>query len=173
MSANVATWHVQGRDEIIIHSDAESVFDLLADATRLAEWMPVVTYTDGDQESLGRGRTCSVNFEGRSGEVVERCVVFERPQRIGWLLESDTLGFSRLLKNFAFDFVLQPIDGGRTRVINTSYFEPRGPVARLAIAFTIRRNFGAIRRRALAGIKRLVEAEASDKELPAARNFVE
>jgi uncharacterized protein YndB with AHSA1/START domain len=159
MRGHEATWQVQGRDEITVNSGAERVFALLADARRLPEWMPVVTHSDGEQESLGQARRCSVNFQGRSGEVFERCVVFEPPSRIGWLLESDTLGFSRLLKNFTFDFVLHPLEAGRTRVVNTSYFEPAGLVARLIIAVALRRNFAVIRRSALAGIKRLVEAE--------------
>lgn len=78
----------------------------------------------------------------------------------GQLVE-DTLGFSTMLKHFTFDFVLVPEGSSRTRVVNSSYFEPRNVLARIMIAFMIRKKFRAIRQTALANIKRLAEAAGS------------
>jgi uncharacterized protein YndB with AHSA1/START domain len=146
-----------GSDAIVISANPDEIWSLLEDSTKLSQWMPPVRSTDGHRESLNAIRKCEVDFEGRTGQVVERCIVFEKPDRIGWLVVEDTLGFSKMLNDFAFDFVLDPAGPGKTRVVNTSYFEPRNWMASVMIALMIRRKFRLVRQKVLANIKRLVE----------------
>lgn len=158
MNIQSPTWLNQGRDEIIIETAPECIWSVLEDSRRLREWMPAVKDTNGQLETLGSTRTCQVSLDGRAGVVVERCVVHKPFHRIGWQLVEDTLGFSKMLKHFAFDFVLIPEGSSKTRVVNSSYFEPRNVLVRIVIALVIRRKFRAIRQTSLSNIKRLAEA---------------
>jgi uncharacterized protein YndB with AHSA1/START domain len=158
MSEEQASWVVQGRDEIVINTAPDRIWSILQDSQRLPDWMPAVKSTNGHREMIGTERKCEVNFEGRDGHVVERCVVYEEPHRIGWQLLEDSLGFSKMLKHFTFDFVLEPLEPEKTRIVHTSYFEPRNWFARMMIALMIRKKFRSLRQRVLANIKRLAEA---------------
>lgn len=83
MSEHSETWVVQGADEIVINAAPDHIWGILINSQLLPQWMPAVQHTDGRHESLGTVRRCDVNFEGQGGHVVERCVVYEQPHRIG------------------------------------------------------------------------------------------
>ncbi len=157
MSEHTETWVVQGTDEIVIHAAPDHCWGILENSQLLPQWMPAVQHTDGQHESLGAVRRCSVNFEGRCGQVVEQCVVYEKPRRIGWLLLEDSLGFSKMLRHFTFDFVLTQSAPQKTHLIHTSYFEPRSWFSRVMVALLIRKKFKRIRQQVLLNIKRLAE----------------
>ena len=72
-------------------------------------------------------------------------------------MEEDSLGFSRMFSDIGFDFVLVPTESGETRVVNTSYYIPKGLLAKLMSALMMRRKFGQVRRKVLANLKRLSE----------------
>lgn len=157
MSAEQISWVVQGSDAVVVNTSPGRIWRILQNSQMLPEWMPAVKSTDGQRETMGAVRNCEVNFDGREGRVVERCVVYEEPLRIGWLLVEDSLGFSKMLKHFTFDFVLEPLGPEKTRIINTSYFEPRNWFARMMIALMMRKKFRSLRQRLLFNIKRLAE----------------
>lgn len=149
----------QGTNEIVIDATPERVWAVLEDATRLPEWAPMVLKTTGTREARGAVRECEVRLEGRAGRVCERCVEFEPFTRIGWELVQDTFGFSRLLREFGFDFALEPLAGTATLVRNTTYYTPRGLLGSLMSALILRRKFGAIRGRMLGNLKVISERQ--------------
>lgn len=153
------TWVPQGSSEITVKTGSEEIFAILENSQRLPQWMPPVKSTSGHMEALGSVRKCEVNFEGRNGYVVEECVVFDRPRRIGWHLREDSIGFSKMLQHFSFDFVLRQTGPAETRIVYTSYFEPRNLFSQVMIALMLRRKFGAIRQRVLENIRRLAETK--------------
>ncbi|HJU75644.1 MAG TPA: SRPBCC family protein [Gemmatimonadaceae bacterium] len=150
---------LQGADEIIVAAPARMVWAILEDGSRLVEWMPLVMRTDAGREVAGAVRHCHVSFAGRSGDVVERCVEFTPHQRIMWRMESETLGFSRHFADFGFGFIIEPQRGDVTRVRTETYYRPRGIVASMLNRMMLRRKYRAVRRMALAGLKRLAEAQ--------------
>ncbi|UVT18237.1 MAG: SRPBCC family protein (plasmid) [Nitrospira sp.] len=95
MSEHSETWVVQGADEIVINVAPDHIWGILGHSQLLPQWMPAVQHTNGHHESLGTVRRCDVNLEGQCGHVVERCVAYEKPHRLGWLMIEDSLGVSR------------------------------------------------------------------------------
>jgi hypothetical protein len=89
-------------------------------------------------EVLGAERVCEVEFEGKRGQVTERCVESEPLRRIGWQLVDDSLGFGRLFTDLGFSFALEPRGHGATLVRNESYYQPRSLLARLLSIMFIR-----------------------------------
>src|SRR4051812_5642041 len=147
----------QGASEIVIHASPEKIWALLEDSARLAEWAPMVKRTTGRRETLGAIRECEVEFDGRPGRIVEKCVEYRPFSRIGWLMVEDSFGFSKMLDDLGFDFVLEPASAKSTRVVNTSYYRPRGLLAKLMSALLMRPKFRKMRARVLANLKRLAE----------------
>jgi carbon monoxide dehydrogenase subunit G len=147
----------QGASEIVIHASPEKIWALLEDSTRLAEWAPMVKRTTGRREALGAVRECEVEFDGRPGRVVEKCVECRPFSKIGWLMVEDSFGFSGMLDDLGFDFALEPVGPQETRVINTSYYRPKGLLAKLMGALMMRPKFRKMRERVLANLKRLME----------------
>jgi hypothetical protein len=76
----------------------------------------------------------------------------------GSSLDEDSFGFSRVLSDFWFAFVLEPMEAGATRVRVESHFEPKGLKGRIMNAVMIRRKFREVRETALANLKQLAEA---------------
>lgn len=149
----------KGSNEILIDAPPSAVWAILEDSTMLSQWMPIVTGTTGTVEARGRDRTCDVTMGRRHGQVRERCVVFDPPRRIGWVLVDDTLGFAKMLSGFAFDFALLAGGAGRTRLINTTYYRPKGLFARLMSALVLKRKFAGVRLDALANLSRMAELD--------------
>lgn len=153
----MVTRQPQGTDHIVIRASPEKIWALLEDSTRLTEWATFVKRTTGRREVLGAVRECESMFDGKEGRIVERCVQYDRPTTIGWVMVEDSYGFSKMLDDVGFDFVLEPIGPGETRVVNTSYYRPRSWLARLISALFVRRKFRGARRLVLGNLKRLTE----------------
>lgn len=147
----------QGTSEIVIHAPPERIWALLEDSTRLADWAPMVKRTTGKREALGAVRECDVEFDGKPGRVVEQCVQYDPCRAIGWRMTEDSFGFSRMLDDLGFDFVLHSVGTRTTRVVNTTYFHPKNLLAKLLGTLMMRRNFRRLRQRLLANLKRLAE----------------
>jgi uncharacterized protein YndB with AHSA1/START domain len=153
-------WTLQGSDEVVVHAPPERVWALLEDGPRLTEWMPIVKATTGQLEVLGAERTCEVDFEGKRGQVTERCVEYEPQRRIAWRLVDDSLGFGRLFADLGFSFTLEPRGGRTTLIRNASYHRPRSVLARLLSVLVMRRKFRGIRLAALDNLRQLSESPA-------------
>lgn len=147
----------QGHDEILVQAPVEGIWAVLEDSTRLPEWTTVFR-TTGGRETPGSIRECDVDFEGKTGSVVERCVESVPHKRIAWVMDADTFGFSRMLSDFGFSFTLTPRAGNETLVRNETYYRPETLVAKMLNPF-MRRKFRGARRRFLEGLKRVSESD--------------
>jgi len=147
----------QGQDEIIILASKEEIWSVLIDTPALYEWMPIVKHSDGTKECLNAVRSCDVDFEGRKGKVHERCVLFEENKRIGWGMEYDTLGFSKMFNDYGFSFDLEEINPMATKVINKGYSTPKNIFASLMNLLMMKKKASQIRKTALQGLKKLAE----------------
>jgi uncharacterized protein YndB with AHSA1/START domain len=152
----------QGRSEIVIDASPEKIWALLEDSTRLPEWATFVKRTTGKREAFGTVRECEVEFDGKPGRVIERVVAFDYPRKIGWLMVEDSFGFSRLLEDLGFDFVLQALGPRQTRVVNTSYYRPKNLAAMFMSTLMMRPKFRKMRERVLANLKQRVEESAKE-----------
>lgn len=77
-------------------------------------------------------------------------------RRIAWAVESDSVGFGKLLRGFGFAAEVEPSGPGQTRVRLLTYYETPTLRARLLHALVMRWRFRRMRRRMLAGLGRLL-----------------
>lgn len=147
----------QGHDEVLILATREEIWAILEDSTRLPEWTTVLR-TTGIRETPGSVRECDVNFEGKTGSVIERCIESDPYRRIAWVMDDDTFGFDRMLSDFGFSFTLTPRADGETQVRTETYYRPITFLAKVTNRLLMRRKFRAARRRFLGGLKSLAES---------------
>jgi hypothetical protein len=151
---------LQGSSEIVIGAPPEAIWAILEDsrANLPRLWPMVKTCEIEGKERVGTIRRCSVEFMGKSGHTVERCIESVADRTLAHSIEEDSFGFSRLLSDFWFAFVLEPTATGATRVRVESHFDPKGLKGRVMSALMIKRKFREVRETALANLKRLAEA---------------
>ena len=148
---------LQGSSEIVVSAPPEAVWEVLEDSgANLPRLWPMVTHCEIDgKERVGAVRTCSVELMGKTGRTVERCIESVPNRRLAHAVDDDSFGFSRLLSDFWFVFVLEPVRSGETRVRVESHFDPRGLRGRIMSALMIKRKFREIRETALANLSLL------------------
>ncbi len=121
----------------------------------------MVNATSGGDESLDAVRHCQVELNGKPGQVSERCFVFEPMDRIGWLMVDESFGMAKMFDGIGFDFVLESLGPGTTRVLNTSFYGPRNIFGSVMSALVMKRSFQKIRTQVLSNLKRLAEGSES------------
>ena len=155
---------LQGSSEIVVAATPEAVWNILEDSrANLPRLWPMVKTCEIDgKERVGAVRTCSVEFMGKSGHTVERCIESVPNRKLAHSVEEDSFGFSRVLSDFWFVFVLEPTEAGATHARVESHFDPKGLKGRIMSVLMIKRKFRDIRETALVNLKALAEASRMD-----------
>ena len=157
---------LQGRSEIVVNAPSDRIWEILEDSeANLPNVLPMVTSCEiesGGRERVGAVRTCAVDFGGKKGKTVERCIESVPSTRLAHQIEDDSFGFSRMLSDFWFSFDLEPGGDGFTLVRVETHYDPKGLVARLMSVLMIRRKFRQVRESALANLKLLAEDVDAD-----------
>ncbi len=150
---------LQGHSEMAIDASPARVWEVLADASLLPDWAPVVDRTTehADREEAGAVRRCEVTLGGRSGTIVERCVEAVPQRRLRHAVVEDSFGFTRMLRDYSFTLELRPRGDGATLVTCASFYEPRTLLARALNAALLRRRFASVRGELLGGLRAFVE----------------
>lgn len=144
---------------IVVDAPAEAVWGVIADSSLLPEWAPPVDEVAciGGPEGLGSRRECKVDFSGKKGTMIERCVEFVPNRVAGFVVDEDTLGFSKMFADYGFTQTLEPIGAGRTELRIDTYYTPRNPLYSLMNRLMMRRQFTKTVDGLLEGLKRLSE----------------
>jgi uncharacterized protein YndB with AHSA1/START domain len=122
----------------------EVVWAILEDSASLPQWAPAVeqvTSRVAGPEELGSVRECRVDFAGRTGTIVERCVDLVPNSRIGYLVDDDSLGFSKMFADYGFTITLTDAASRRTRVVMDTYYTPRNVLTKAMNVLVMRRKF--------------------------------
>ena len=150
--------------EIVIDAPRERVWAVVADSNLLPEWAPPVnevSHLSEGPEGVGITRVCQVEFGGRKGTMTERCVHFDPPHRAGYVVDDDSLGFSRMFADYGFTITIEASPDGSSTARTETFYTPRNPLFRLMNAVLVRRRFGHTVDELLFGLKR-----ASESRLP-------
>ena len=161
---------LQGHDELTIDAPAGQIWALIEDTARLPAWVPMVHRVDapaGRREHVGATRTCEVQMMGRRGQITERCTEMAPREWLYYVLDADTLGFTRVVTGFGFSIALAQIDAGTTTVSLASYYRPRGVLGQVANRLVLARQLRRARRAMLAHLKRLAETSPLGEAMPA------
>ena len=98
-----------------------------------------------------------MNNNGKKGTMTERLIELVPERKTVWLLENDTMGMSKMLRNTRFVFLLERIDERRTKVVNETHYEPANLAARILNAVMMRKKIGRAQDQILRNIRALTE----------------
>lgn len=153
---------LQGANEILVQAPPHRIWQILEDSQQhLPRVLPMVqtcAIESGGLERVGAVRTCDVDFGGKHGTTVERCIDHVPDRRLAHRIEDDSFGFSRVFSDFWFSFALEPESAGATRVRIETHYDPKGIAGRLMSELMGKRRFRRVRESALENLKRLAES---------------
>jgi hypothetical protein len=108
-------------------------------------------------DKQGETRTCEFNNRGRRGTMTEKLIEFIPEKKTAWTIENDTMGMSKMLKDTKFCFNLEKLDDNKTKLVNESYYQPAGLVAKIMNSLVMKKKMGQIQQQILSNIKTLAE----------------
>src|SRR6202007_677230 len=115
---------LQAHNEAIINAPVSKVWAIITDINLLNKINPGVITVKGRMDKQGETRTCEMNNNGRKGTMTEKLVELVPEKKTVWVIESDSMGMSKMLKDPRFCFYLEKLDDNKTKIINESYYEP-------------------------------------------------
>jgi uncharacterized protein YndB with AHSA1/START domain len=147
-----------------IRAPRDVVWAILEDSTLLPSWVPAVDEVHRcapGAESVGSVRECRVNFAGRAGTIVERCVELVPNSFAAYVVDDDSLGFNRMFADYGFTIALDAAEVGRCTVRMDTYYTPRTIVTSVLNALFMRRRFANTADEILHGLAELAEERAA------------
>jgi len=89
--------------------------------------------------------------------MTEKLVELVHEKKTVWVIQNDSMGMSKMLKDPRFCFYLEKIDDTRTKLINESYYEPANMMVRIMNTLMMKKKMGEIQEQILTNIKTLTE----------------
>ena len=156
---------LQARNEAIINAPISSVWNVITDINVLHKINPGVITAKGRMDKQGEIRTCEMQNGGRKGTMTERLVELVHENKTVWVIESDSMGMSKMLKNPRFCFYVEKVGDNKTKIVNESYYEPANAMVRIMNALFMKKKMGQIQEQILSNIKSLTEIKPHDNHL--------
>jgi uncharacterized membrane protein len=148
---------LQARNESIINAPIGSVWAILTDINLLPKINPGVINATGRMDKQGETRTCEMANGSRKGTMTEKLVELVPEKKTVWVIENDSMGMGKMLKDPRFCFYLEKIDEQRTKLINESYYLPATLMSKVMNALMMKKKMGQIQEQILSNIKALAE----------------
>ena len=95
--------------------------------------------------------------KGRKGTMTEKLVELVHEQKTVWVIEEDTMGMKKMLKDPRFCFYLEKVDENKTKIINESYYLPANLMAKIMNALMMKKMMSKIQTQILNNIKTIAE----------------
>lgn len=148
---------LQAHNEAIINAPISSVWTIITDINMLKKVNPGVITATGRMDKQGETRTCEIQNGGRKGTMTEKLVELVPEKKTVWVIESDSMGMAKMLKDPRFCFYLEKVSDNKTKIINESYYKPANFMVSIMNAIMMKRKMGHIQQQILNNIKTLAE----------------
>ena len=148
---------LQAHNEAIINAPISNVWAIITDIGLLSQINPGVVSAKGRMDKQGETRTCEMQNGGRKGTMTEKLTELVPEKKTVWVIESDSMGMAKMLKDPRFCFYLEKINDSTTKIINESYYEPANLMFRIMNALVMKKKMGQIQEKILSNIKAIAE----------------
>ena len=156
----------QGENEILINAPADKVWEILRNSSLMPEWLSMVrslNITSENKSEVGEVRECKVMFGKKPGEIVERCIEFIPQQKISYVVDKDSFGFTRMFSDYGFSYLLEERTNDKTLCRMRLYYVPKGLFNKIMNSLMMKRKFSETRQKILSGLKSYIEQSAGVK----------
>jgi hypothetical protein len=148
---------LQAHNEAIINAPVSKVWAIITDITLLDKINPGVITAKGRMDKQGETRTCEMENKGKKGTMTERLAELVHEKKTVWVIENDSMGMGKMLKDPRFCFYLEKVSDSQTKIINESYYEPANLMVRIMNALMMKKKMGEIQAQILSNIKMIAE----------------
>lgn len=148
---------LQAKNEMIIKAPVHAIWALITDITQFHKVNPGLVKATGTMDRLNGTRVCDIKNKGKVGTLTERLIELIPEKRTVWTIESDTMGWSKMLKDTRFCFDLEKISETQTKVVNETYYQPATLVAKIMNGLMMRKMIAKAQEQILTNIKSLTE----------------
>ena len=148
---------LQANNEEIINAPISKVWAIITDINLLDKINPGVITAKGRMDKQGETRTCEMDNKGRKGTMTEKLVELVHEQKTVWVIENDTMGMKKMLKDPRFCFYLEKVGDSKTKITNESYYLPANLMAKIMNALMMKKMMGKIQTQILTNIKTIAE----------------
>ena len=148
---------LQAHNEEIINAPISKIWAIITDINLLDKINPGVITAKGRMDKQGETRTCEMDNKGRKGTMTEKLVELVHEQKTVWVIENDTMGMKKMLKDPRFCFYLEKIGDSKTKITNESYYLPANLMAKVMNALMMKKMMGKIQTQILTNIKTIAE----------------
>jgi len=148
---------LQAHNEAVINAPIASVWAIITDIKLLDKINPGVINATGRMDKQGETRTCEMENRGKRGTMTEKLVELVHEKKTVWVIENDSMGMGKMLKDPRFCFYLEKIDDNQTKIINESYYEPANLLVRIMNALMMKKKMSEIQGKILSNIKAIAE----------------
>ena len=148
---------LQAHNETIINAPISKVWAIITDINLLNKINPGVITAKGRMDKQGETRTCEMDNKGRKGTMTEKLVELVHEQKTVWVIENDTMGMKKMLKDPRFCFYLEKVGDNKTKITNESYYLPANLMAKIMNALMMKKMMRKIQIQILTNIKTIAE----------------
>jgi hypothetical protein len=148
---------LQAHNEAIINAPISSVWAIITDISLLDKINPGVISAKRRMDKQGETRTCEMQNGGRKGTMTEKLAELVHEKKTVWVIETDTMGMAKMLKDPRFCFYLEKVDDGKTKIVNESYYEPANLVVKIMNSLMMKKKMSQIQEKILSNIKAIAE----------------
>jgi hypothetical protein len=148
---------LQARNESVINAPIRSIWEIITDISVLPKVNPGVIKASGCMDKKGETRTCEIDNRGKIGTMTERLIDLVHEKRTVWTIESDNMGYGKMLKETKFCFHLEKVGQNKTKVVAETYYSPANLMASIMSALVIKKNISKAQGQILTNIKSLTE----------------
>lgn len=148
---------LQAHNETIINAPVSKVWAIITDIKLLDKINPGVITATGRMDMEGETRTCEMKNGKRVGTMTEKLVELVHEKKTVWVIENDSMGMGKMIKDPRFCFFLEPMEANKTRLINESYYVPANFLVSIMNTLMMKRKMGQIQEKILSNIKAIAE----------------
>ena len=148
---------LQAHNLAVINAPIGKIWAVITDIDLLPKVNPGVISASGRMDKLGEFRTCTIDNNGRKGQMTEQLIELIPESKTVWTIESDTMGMKKMLKDTRFVFQLEKVSETSTSVISETYYDPANFIAKIMNALLMKRMIGKAQHQILSNIQSLVE----------------
>lgn len=148
---------LQARNEAVINAPISNVWAIITDINLLPKVNPGVLNATGRMDKEGETRTCEMMNNGKKGTMTERLAELVPEKKTTWVIENDSMGMGKMLKDPKFCFYLEKVSDNQTKITNESYYEPANFFVKIMNAIMMKRKMSQIQEQILNNIKSIAE----------------
>ena len=118
---------IQLDQAVVINVPIEKAWNIFNDLSLRPKWtcdVQKINYTN-QMVTVGEAAVTECIVDGKEGKLTTRCVSLNSQQRGEFIVEKETFGFSKMLKDISFAVVYKSIDENTTEVGMQSHYQPK------------------------------------------------